>query len=59
MKENQHKSVGGREREEGDGKTSGKKERRGKGGELDITAREREGEERMVQPVFVEQEPNK
>lgn len=51
MKGNQHKSVGGR-KEEGDGKTSGKKERRGKGGELDLAERG----ERMVQPVSVEQQ---
>lgn len=51
MKGNQHKSLGGRGRkEEGDGKTSGKKERRGKGGELDLAERG----ERMAPPVSVE-----
>lgn len=52
MKENQHKSVEVRERKgERDGKTSGKKERRGKGGKLDITEQEEESEESTAQPV--------
>lgn len=53
MKENQHKSVEGREREKERemGKISGKKERRGKGGKLDITEQEEESEESTAQPV--------
>lgn len=53
MKENQHKSVGGGEREKKRemGKPLAKKREGGKGGELDTTAQERESEE----SCFVEQ----